>query len=189
MANMITRSVVTVALGGLVSLGMMYPANAADCPEGTYPPGVQCTAVASTVTSTPPDAPFTYRVGGFKPYSTVHLVLHSTPIDLGTAIADGEGFATFEVRIPGFVPSGEHTLTASGIDPSGKPRILVSALTVTQPIALAASGTTVATPSEGHTGSIPFTGFELGAASLLGFGLLGTGAIAVVTTRRRRTSS
>ena len=165
-----TRGLTALAVGGLTSLTMITPAQAIACPAGTYPPGVQCTPVAITVTSVVAGQSFTVTVTGFKAGSAVTFVLHSAAANLGTFTANASGSVTASLTVPSGFAAGAHTLTASGVAPDGSARILSAPLTVK------ASGS-----------SLPFTGFELGAASLLGAGLLGAGTLAVMSGRKRKT--
>lgn len=51
---------------------------------------------------------------GFQPGETVTVVLHSTPVTLGTFTADATGTVTATITLPDGTESGEHTLTFSG---------------------------------------------------------------------------
>ena len=171
MARTIARGLTALALGGLTSLTMISPAHAAPCPPATYPPGVPCIPFTITVTVVVDGQTFTITVGGYKAGSAVEFVIHSSPKSLGTFTADAAGNVTATLQLPTDVPAGQHVLTASGVGPDGKPRILSSPLAV---------------KAKSAGSGIPFTGFELGAASLLGAGLLGAGTIALVSGRKRQ---
>ena len=56
---------------------------------------------------------------GFKPGSSVHLILHSDPIDLGTVVVGADGTFSKSVVVPATVPDGVHHVIAEGQDPSG----------------------------------------------------------------------
>jgi len=51
--------------------------------------------------------------GGFAPYSTALLTLHSNPISLGSATADGSGVVRTTLTMPK-APAGVHTITIEG---------------------------------------------------------------------------
>jgi flagellar hook assembly protein FlgD len=62
-------------------------------------------------------------VPGYRPFSLVIATLHSTPVVLGTAIADEHGVASFDVVIPPATAPGGHQLVVTGVDPSGTSHI------------------------------------------------------------------
>ena len=191
MSNTMTRSLTALAVGGLASLALVFPAQADTCPAGTYPPSTTCVPAQQTGTEAPQGGSVTFVFTGFKPLSMVDLYLHSTPIHLGSFKADDKGTVTVLVKVPANFDLGAHTVTASGLDAKGVARTLAAALTVTPttPIATASpsvSPTATGTASAG--GNLPRTGLEVGAISLLGAGLLGAGGLAVVSSRKRRSS-
>ena len=57
---------------------------------------------------------------GFKPGSSVHLILHSDPISLGTAAVGSDGAFSQTVVIPASVPSGSHHVIAEGTSETGE---------------------------------------------------------------------
>jgi LPXTG-motif cell wall-anchored protein len=117
----------------------------------------------STVTS---GATVTLTGGGYLPGSTVTLVMYSTPVVLGTTVADEKGNISAEVTLPAGV-RGNHTLVASGIDPSGKPRNLTMAVTVT------------------GEGELPYTGADVALPALGGLAALALGGGLLFAARRR----
>src|SRR5205085_8490009 len=108
---------------------------------------------------------------GYAPNSTVSLYIYSTPTFLGSVVTDGSGSFSKTITIPSTLAPGAHHLVSAGLDPSGNPRYLTSAVTVAQ-----ASGT------------LAWTGFE--TLPVLGAGILAValGAGLVVLGRRRRTA-
>jgi hypothetical protein len=78
--------------------------------EAGYPPSVQCSATV-TQTAVQPGGEITVGGGGFVPGHVVRLTLHSTPIDLGTAVADARGIVSAAVTIPQTVTPGVHHIT------------------------------------------------------------------------------
>ena len=215
MSRSVTRGLTALMLGGLTSLTMMAPAHAAPCPPGTYPPGQQCIPVKLTVTTVVGGHTFTITVSGFAPFAKVTFGLHSTLALLGTYTADANGVVTATLQVPAGFVAGAHTITASGTAPNGKPRVLSAPLLVKTQVSGSGAGVPVVGVGSGAgtgvgsgagtgvgsgigtggatgTGSVgsglPLTGFELGAASLLGAGLLGAGTIALASGRKRKSA-
>jgi len=61
-----------------------------------------------------PGSTITVEGGGFAPGETVDVVLHSTPVTIGTPTADARGSFSAAMTIPGDVPAGSHTVVATG---------------------------------------------------------------------------
>ncbi|WP_394940280.1 alpha/beta fold hydrolase [Psychromicrobium sp. YIM B11713] len=55
---------------------------------------------------------------GFIPGAEVRLVLHSTPVELGTVTADATGGFTKKFTVPGNLEAGAHTVSATSADGS-----------------------------------------------------------------------
>ncbi|MGH8925130.1 MAG: hypothetical protein ACRDWA_10910 [Acidimicrobiia bacterium] len=92
---------------------------------------------------------------GFAPGSEVVLTIESEPVMLATVTANSGGSFSSIVTVPSNVAAGQHTISATGIDPSGAPRVLAAQVSV--------------------GGSLPFTGLPLdwvvvGAVVLLTLG-------------------
>lgn len=169
MSRTVARALTAIALGGLTSLTMISPAQAVPCPPGTYPPGVECTPVTLTDTVVAPGETLTVTVTGFGAGTDVTFAFPTVPVSLGSFTTDASGSLTASLRIPSSLDAGTYVLTASGVAADGSARILSSTLTVTD------------------AGSdLPLTGFEIGAASVLGVGLLGAGTLAVASGRKRK---
>jgi len=105
---------------------------------------------------------------GYLPGSTIQLIVYSTPVSLGTTVADAAGRFSATVTVPTALASGTHHLVAAGVDADGNPRYLVTEILVS-----------------GGTG-LAYTGFS--PAPYLGGGLvlLLAGAGLVLAGRRRR---
>ena len=120
----------------------------------------------STLSPAPGDT-ITLTVSGLKPGIEYEAVLHSTPVRLGSAVANSSGVLSMSATIPASTPVGAHTITIAAVsDPTSN---------------LAVIGITV-------TGRLPNTGVDptsdlLGAALLL---LAGAGALAARRLPRRR---
>lgn len=120
--------------------------------------------------SVTPGQSITVSGTGYAPFSTVTVLVYSSPTVLGTAVADENGAFTFTGTLPAGLAAGSHTLVAAGIDVDGNPRYLTQAITVgadTDSGGLAYTGADIALPLAGGA-----------AALLLGGGLL-------VASRRR----
>jgi len=64
------------------------------------------------------------RGSGYRPGSTVRLVLFSDPIELGSIAADSDGVFAADLEIPEEAPSGDHAVVAIGVDADGADRVL-----------------------------------------------------------------
>ena len=106
--------------------------------------------------------------GGFAGGSPVTGYIFSTPITLGTAVADAAGRVTLNVTIPATLAPGLHTVELVGADPNGNERVLAS------PITVASTG-----------GGTAFTGSNTGRDAALGILVIGFGALLLLMTRRR----
>ena len=63
--------------------------------------------------------PFDVVIGGLSPGAGVRLVLHSSPVDLGSFAADSNGEVRAEVVIPEGTAAGLHTIDAQGVAADG----------------------------------------------------------------------
>lgn len=102
---------------------------------------------------------------GFQPGESVSGLMFSTPVDLGTRIADANGDVTFTFTLAGDAETGQHTVTLTGTF-SGS---VSERFTVTAPPGLAATGS-----------GLSASGFWLSALTL------GLGLVLTIVTRRRR---
>lgn len=85
----------------------------------------------------------TLTARGFKPGTVVDFWMHSTPIYLGSAIADVHGIAVLPVTLaPELV--GDHHVQSIGTGLLGEPRNLAQPITVAAPAALASTGVAAA---------------------------------------------
>lgn len=75
---------------------------------------------ASGVIEVAPDQEVEVATSGFRPDSEVEIWLHSEPMLLARAAADGRGALRTAVRIPPHVPAGDHRLVVTGRSPEGK---------------------------------------------------------------------
>jgi hypothetical protein len=172
------RGLAAVAIGGFATLGLASPVQAATgpCPPGTYPPGATCTTGSGATTSAQtvrPGDPLTLTVRGYAKSARILVQLHSTAVTLGSMTANTQGVATGTFTIPSSTAPGTYTVTASGRGADGSTRVVAVPITIVAPTA-------------GAGDTLSFTGFEMGAAALLGVGLIGAGTVAVVTGRKRK---
>lgn len=149
------------------------PAHAAQ-----YPPGGN--GETASVQAVTPGGTVTFRAKIFRPGSSVLFRLFSTPVELGSAIADANGVATLTATIPANTPVGNHVVKASGIAPDGSP------LTVSVPLVVATkvvNGVAVVddVARTGSSNALPLA--RTGVAAVAVGGLL------VVIARKRRSGS
>ena len=186
MSKTISRGLAAFAVSGIAALSVATPALAVPCPypnEATEcpdpaPQGETFTeeetnaALSGPDTIFPAGTPITFTIRDkFAPGSVVQVSVNGFPLGVFTVGADGT--LTGTIRLPADTPVGAATLEFDGFDNAGLGFTAVLPITVT-----AAGG--------GDGGGLPFTGAEVGIASLVGAGLLGAGTIAVVAGRRRK---
>ncbi len=70
-------------------------------------------SLALSTTSSTPGGTLTVTGHGFGAGATVQVVLHSDPVVLGTAVADGAGTFTLPVTVPTSATLGAHTIVAT----------------------------------------------------------------------------
>jgi hypothetical protein len=172
MSRSVTRSFTVLALGGLSSLALVHGAQAADCTD-QYGQASPCVGSGSSTSSAAPGDTVQETATGFAPGSKVDVRFNGQSV--GTYTADATGAVRFAFKVPN-VAAGSYQVLVRGVDATGAAHLVSLPLTVTGAAAVAGSGS-----------GLPFTGFELGAASLLGAGLLGAGTVAVVSGRKRKT--
>jgi hypothetical protein len=125
------------------------------------------TPASGTATSgVQPGSTMTVSGSGYDPGSTVTVLIYSSPQVLTTTVADASGKFTVTVAVPAGLEAGQHTLVASGLDPSGVIRY------VTLPVTVA--------------GSLAYTGFDVALPLTGGLIALGVGATLLVVSRRRK---
>lgn len=159
-AGPLTVSAIAVDLSGNVSV-VSVPVN------------VTVVAPSATVSaaSIPRGTEQTITGAGFIPGETVTGVLFSTPIDLGSQVADADGTVTFVVLIPADFELGQHQVTLTGS--------LSGAVSVAFEVVAAPVAPTVP-PVD-----LPKTGAQVAPLLLLGGLLIGAGLL----LRRRRTAT
>ncbi len=113
---------------------------------------------------------------GYAPFSTVTVLVYSSPTVLGTAVADEHGAFTFTGKLPAGLAAGSHTLVAAGVDANGNPYYLTQSITVGG----GATGT--------GSGGLAYTGADIAVPAIGGLAALAIGGGLVVAGRRRRTA-
>jgi hypothetical protein len=116
-----------------------------------------------------PGAKQTITGTGFTPGETVHGVLHSRIIDLGTAVADSNGVVVFTVTLPDSFELGSHSAVLTGAT-SG--RVATVHFVVTASVS---------------SSQLAYTGASLTPPLLGGLAAVAAGAALIVVARRRRT--
>ena len=188
MAHTVTRGLSALALGGFMTLSLAGPAWAADptpvsgqCPAGytVSQDGTTCSPGTQSGSTVDPGGTITIVAPGFGPNSPVTITVCGKPYTTGGPFSAGsDGTFSGTVTVPSDTSAGSCTIVVSGTGPNGAARA------VSFPITVTSSGTGGGSGNGG--GGLPFTGFELGAASVLGAGLLGAGTIALIAGRKRK---
>ncbi|MEO5535208.1 MAG: fibronectin type III domain-containing protein [Pseudolysinimonas sp.] len=119
---------------------------------------------------------------GFRPGTQVDFWLNSTPLLLGSAIANSSGIAVLSATLPSNF-SGIHVAQALGVGPSGIYRNLTQQLTIRSAGSLASTGSTI-TPTVALASSLVALGL-----ALLAFGGWSSRGAAAMIRRRRLTHS
>jgi hypothetical protein len=191
------RGILAVLASLAVALGFALVAApvagaAADCsisrfqnPDGSIDVTgyAQCTSPSVSEETVAPGGTITFSGGGFKANSTITITVYSTPVELGTSVTDSSGNFSVDVTLPSDLEPGTHRLEASGVDPSGNPLVVSQTITVsTDSEVLGATQTP--TPS----GSLPYTGSDVGRTIGVGFAAIAVGGAAVWGARRARAS-
>jgi hypothetical protein len=117
----------------------------------------------------------TIHGNGFGANTEVDVTLHSAnsaAVDLGTFATDASGSFVANVTIPSGTVIGDHHIIETGVNAAGDPATVTLALTV-----------------QATASPLPFTGSSSLPLVLTGFGLLGAGALAMSSTRRRQLSA
>jgi hypothetical protein len=132
------------------------------------------------ITKASPGEEITVIGDGFLPFSTVTIVIHSTPTMLGQVTTDADGAFSQAVVVPADLEVGEHSLVAYGVDPDGEPHLLRMDVTV------AAAETEAA--GEAAEGGLPVTGQNVQPLTYVAVagGLLAVGFLLVLGGRTRR---
>ncbi len=121
---------------------------------------------------------------GFTAGEQVEVWVHSTPIWVGTAVADASGVVSYTFAVPSEVPPGVHQVELRGI--SSGLSLWSGDFTVTAAESTGGTGTT-GTPTAGK-GTLPNTGpgdLE-GPLAAAGLALLLFGTVLLVSSRRMR---
>jgi hypothetical protein len=108
----------SLTLIGALVLGVVLaatPAQAAPVyPPPTPSPSPSQPGNSISTTVVPPGGTFTVTVAGYLPGETILFVIHSTPVQLAAVNANASGSATATLTIPSNIPTGSHTITATG---------------------------------------------------------------------------
>ncbi len=181
-------------------------ANSLAGPSAASAPSAQATASAPLVPAlAPTSAPttltttdgvltevrrgqqITFLGEGFLPYSSVTMIVYSSPVVLGTAVTDASGAFTKEITIPTDLEVGSHNLVASGVDSAGATHL------IRMPVTLAASSSggsgssgSGSSGSGSAGGTLPFTGVAVARLAVWSGLITGAGLMLIAVGRRRR---
>lgn len=145
------------------------------------------TTTDGVLTQVHPGQQITILGEGFLPYSSVTIILYSSPVVLGTAVADGAGAFVRKVSIPADLEPGSHNLVASGVDLAGATHLIRMPVTAKAASSGGSAGSGGAGSGDGSAGgSLPNTGVQL-ARLVIWTGLTtGAGLMLIASGRRRR---
>lgn len=189
-----TVTVVPLTAGGEVGAAASVTTAAVEPPAvPSAPPADAELALTTTdgdISTAEPGQQITVIGSGFLPFSTVTIVIYSTPVTLGTVTTDDSGSFSKLVTVPDSLEAGSHSLLAYGVDPSGTDRSLRLNIAVA---AASAGAPAVATPTAATptaTGSgLAYTGSTFDPVPVVVGGtllvLLGVVLLVVVRSRRR----
>lgn len=161
------RSLLTVLVTALLALlALSSPAQAVD---GVYPPaGVRVVAGELSSAEVVDGQSVTFSGGGFAPGALLRLSVDG--VQTGTTTADSEGGFRVDVPLTGL---GERVLAASGLETSGRVRVVSATVSV------------VAAGAQAQGGALPTSGSDVLPALLGGLGLVVGGAAVVFVARQR----
>ncbi|SDF65555.1 hypothetical protein SAMN05660662_2938 [Blastococcus aurantiacus] len=152
--------------------------EAPQIPESAPETPLTLTTDRGPITKASPGEAITVIGDGFLPFSTVTIVIHSTPTTLGQVTTDADGTFSQAVVVPPGLEVGEHSLVAYGVDPDGEPHLLRMDVTV-------AAAEASAEPADG---SLPMTGQNVQPVTYVAVasGLLAVGFLLILGGRTRR---
>jgi hypothetical protein len=117
-----------------------------------------------------PGSSITISGSGFAPNSSVTLVIFSEPVELGSADVDSSGNFTADVTIPEDIDDGEHTIVASGTDPTGAERTISRTVSVDRAGPAISSVTVSSSPvSPGEQFTISIAVTDVAGVAQVGF--------------------
>lgn len=108
---------------------------------------------------------------GYLPNSLISVIVYSTPQVLTTVQTDASGSFDVTVTVPAGLASGNHTLVAAGVDPSGHTRYMNLPITVTA-----------------GTAELAYTGASVIGPGIAGLLALVVGSGLLIVSRRRRSA-
>jgi hypothetical protein len=169
------RMVASLALG-VAALGGAAAVALPAAPAYAY--GPKCTiSIQINIIPTTGLIIITIECGNTSGLDVFTILLHSTPVVLGTVTLDSNGFGTGTFHVPAGIQLGNHTITAT--DASGQ--VLTTSVKIT-----GAAVQTAAAPVAPTTHSLSFTGTDAAATAGGAAVLVGAGGLIVLATRRRR---
>ncbi len=177
-------SAASVASNPVVASAPVVPATAPTSAPTTL------TTTDGVLTQVRPGQQVTVLGEGFLPYSSVTIIVYSSPIVLGTAVADGAGAFVKTVTVPADLEVGSHNLVASGVDLAGKTHLIRMPVTVAAASSGGSGGSGSGTGAEGGEGSaggsLPNTGVQLARLAIWTGLITGAGFMLIASGRRRR---
>ena len=174
------RHTVKMALGLVVIVAGLMVSGVAGAQSDEY----ANVLTASVNNTTPGDScnntGITVSVDEVQPGSSVSFVLHSTPVNLGSAVANDEGVASLTFDLPSGTTLGAHTITATGTNRFGT----VDDVDVAIQVVSCAPSPGGNNPGGGN-GDLARTGTDLGGPLRVGVLVVAAGAALVLASRKR----
>ncbi|MBV9822383.1 MAG: fibronectin type III domain-containing protein [Actinobacteria bacterium] len=191
----------TVVANSPAGPSVASPASAELVASAPVIPGSAPTTAPTTLTTTEgvltevrPGQQITVLGTGFLPYSSVSIIVYSSPVLLGAAVTDSHGAFTKKVTVPTDLEAGSHNLVASGVDQAGATRLIRMPVTLS-PATSGGNGSngsgssgsgSSGTGSDGSAGgSLPNTGVQL-AHLAVWTGLITAAGLWLIAAGRRR---
>lgn len=172
-----TRKLQTLVLGAIVAMTALGGTASAQYGGG----------LGSGSTTVGPGGTISLNGEGYAGDALISFTMFSTPVDLGTTKANGQGAFSATVKIPADTEPGTHRIEASGEGAGGGTLVLSTTITVTG--ASGGSGDATAAGASAPGGALAATGLDVILLGSIALGLIGVGVALVVARRRRPQAS
>ncbi len=179
-----TAGVTTTTTAGATTTTTAGATTTTTAGATTTTTAMSSTAIAVTPSTVAPGANIAVTSAGWQAGSDVIVTLHSTPVTLGTLVADSSGRVSGSFAVPAGTALGDHVVQLDGNSVSGSIQTLTAAITVVS----ASATTTTTSPAAvaATTGTLPVTGSDTGTLLTMAALLVGVGAGILLLGRRRQ---
>ncbi|MCU1616003.1 MAG: fibronectin type protein [Frankiales bacterium] len=168
-----TATVVAVAADGTTGPGASASVpgtvTSPDVPAQVPSTDQALTTDKGVISSATPGQKITVKGSGYLPYSTVTVIIYSTPTVLGSVVTDAAGNFTLAVTVPADLAPGDHHLVSSGVASDGTQRFMRMDITLAS-----------------ASNQLAWTGFSALPWVGAGVGLVAVGTAGLILARRRR---